>query len=146
MDRSLEEYRKKRDFGKTPEPAPGSPDADLDLPIFVIHRHEASRLHYDLRLQMQGVLKSFAIPRGFSYFPKDNAAFFEHDMTLVNWLCQFVPPGEGETFARGFLGRMLFSGEEATKKTTVLSGGACTMSRSLTGRPASVAVRPGHGV
>ena len=69
MPDSLEDYRRKRDFGATPEPAPGPLQADLDLPIFVVHRHEASRLHYDLRLQMEGVLKSFAIPKGFSYHP-----------------------------------------------------------------------------
>ncbi len=58
-----------------------------------------------------------------SYFPKENSAYFEDkDMNLIQWLCQF-PPHEGESFARGFLGRMLFSGDEATKKTNVLSGG-----------------------
>ena len=57
-----------------------------------------------------------------SYFPKENSAYFDKDMNLIQWLCQF-PPHEGESFARGFLGRMLFSGDEATKMTNVLSGG-----------------------
>lgn len=57
-----------------------------------------------------------------SCFPKENGVFFTGEMTLIEWLCQF-PPCDGETFARGFLGRMLFSGDEATKKTHVLSGG-----------------------
>ncbi|MFN8178880.1 MAG: non-homologous end-joining DNA ligase [bacterium] len=70
----LAEYRKKRDFGKTPEPAPApveSTDAAAPTGAFVIHRHEARALHYDLRLEMDGVLKCFAIPRGFSWDPAD---------------------------------------------------------------------------
>ena len=58
-----------------------------------------------------------------SYFPKENSAFFNNKLTLVEWFNQFVPPNEGESYSRGFLGRMLFSGEEALKKTNVLSGG-----------------------
>src|SRR5699024_9366825 len=49
-----------------------------------------------------------------SYFPKDNSSYFDHnDMPLVEWLRQFSPEDETETFLRSFLGRMLFSGEEA---------------------------------
>ena len=58
-----------------------------------------------------------------SYFPKENSAFFNNNITLIDWFNQFVPPNEGESYSRGFLGRMLFSGEEALKKTKVLSGG-----------------------
>lgn len=58
-----------------------------------------------------------------SYFPKDNSAYFEEvDLTLVEWLRQFSKD-QTETFLRGWLGRMLFSGEEAMKKACVLSGG-----------------------
>ena len=69
-----------------------------------------------------------------AYFPKENSQYFDQDMTLIEWLGQYSPPTEGETFARGFLGRMLFSGEEAMKKTTVLSGGEkvrCMLSRMM---------------
>ncbi|MBT1075649.1 ABC-F family ATP-binding cassette domain-containing protein [Geobacter grbiciae] len=69
-----------------------------------------------------------------SYFPKENSAFFEGDLNLIEWLGQYSPPAEGESFARGFLGRMLFSGDEATKKTSVLSGGErvrCMLSRMM---------------
>jgi ATPase subunit of ABC transporter with duplicated ATPase domains len=69
-----------------------------------------------------------------SYFPKENSAYFDNDFNLVEWLGQFAPPTEGETFARGFLGRMLFSGDEALKKTRVLSGGEkvrCMLSRMM---------------
>lgn len=60
-----------------------------------------------------------------SYMPKDNSEYFEGiDTNLVDWLRQYAPPEEQtETFLRGFLGRMLFSGEEAKKKASVLSGG-----------------------
>jgi ATPase subunit of ABC transporter with duplicated ATPase domains len=69
-----------------------------------------------------------------AYFPQENSEFFEREMTLIDWLGQYSPPTEGETFARGFLGRMLFSGEEAMKKTVVLSGGErvrCMLSRMM---------------
>lgn len=69
-----------------------------------------------------------------AYFPKENSAFFQADTTLVDWLGRFTPPTEGESFARGFLGKMLFSGEEALKKTSVLSGGErvrCMLSRMM---------------
>lgn len=58
-----------------------------------------------------------------AYFPKDNSAYFEGvDLNLVGWLRQYSKD-QDETFLRGFLGRMLFSGEEALKKASVLSGG-----------------------
>ena len=56
-----------------------------------------------------------------AYLPLDNTKFFENDLNLVDWLCQF---GEGnEVYMKSFLGRMLFSGEEVLKKANVLSGG-----------------------
>lgn len=57
-----------------------------------------------------------------SYFPKENAKYFTADVNLVDWLRQFSEEKD-ETFIRGFLGRILFSGEETQKKATVLSGG-----------------------
>ncbi|OZB90458.1 ABC-F family ATP-binding cassette domain-containing protein [Paenibacillus sp. XY044] len=58
-----------------------------------------------------------------AYFPKDNSEYFDGvDLNLVEWLRQFSKD-QDETFLRGFLGRMLFSGEEALKKASVLSGG-----------------------
>ena len=68
----------------------------------------------------------------FSDFPQDNAPFFDQNMTLVDWLGQYHT--EGESFSRSFLGRMLFSGEESLKKTSVLSGGErvrCMLARMM---------------
>ncbi len=70
-----------------------------------------------------------------SYFPKDNTEFFEGvELNLIDWLRQYSPQDETESFLRGFLGRMLFSGEEALKKASVLSGGEkvrCMLSKMM---------------
>ena len=64
----------------------------------------------------------WGITTSFAYFPKDHNEEFESDYSIVDWLMQYSPEKD-TTFVRGFLGRMLFSGEEALKKINVLSGG-----------------------
>src|SRR5512142_1540984 len=80
----LERYRQKRDFARTPEPAPGSKPSEpfartpagFDRTAvaggcgrFVVHMHRARRLHWDLRLEIDGVLVSWAVPKGPSLDP-----------------------------------------------------------------------------
>ncbi|MBD0284713.1 MAG: ATP-binding cassette domain-containing protein, partial [Flavisolibacter sp.] len=76
-----------------------------------------------------------------AYLPLENNAFFENGLTLMEWLRQYVPPhvtDADEPFLRGFLGKMLFSGDDIQKKTNVLSGGEkvrCMISRMMLQNP-----------
>lgn len=76
-----------------------------------------------------------------AYLPVENSEFFRDDLNLMDWLRQYVPPhvtDVDEPFLRGFLGKMLFSGEDVMKKTTVLSGGEkvrCMVSKMMLQSP-----------
>jgi len=87
-DDALADYRRKRDFSRTGEPPgavlprpeegeaaaaapPGGDQPTAPRRLFVIHKHDASQLHYDLRLELNGVLKSWAVPKGPSLDPKE---------------------------------------------------------------------------
>ena|SRR3990167_1819504 len=70
MTKKLAAYKKKRDFEKTPEPRPKVKKSRLRH-IFVIQQHHARRMHYDFRLEIDGVLKSWAVPKGPSLNPAD---------------------------------------------------------------------------
>ncbi len=72
-EEKLAKYMEKRDFRVTQEPAEGELDFEwaTERPIFVIQKHDASNLHYDLRLEVDGVLKSWAVPKGPSTDPSE---------------------------------------------------------------------------
>ncbi|HLD69147.1 MAG TPA: ATP-binding cassette domain-containing protein [Candidatus Omnitrophota bacterium] len=75
----------------------------------------------------------WGVTTSLAYFPKDNKKFFDADLNLIDWLRQFSAE-KNEEFIRGFLGRMLFSGEESLKNVRVLSGGEkvrCMFSRMM---------------
>ncbi len=84
----------------------------------------------------QGEFK-WGVTTNMGFFPLDNASYFKEDQNLVDWLRQFSVEKD-ESFIRGFLGRMLFSGEESLKSATVLSGGEkvrCMMSKMMLQSP-----------
>ena len=115
MGHSIDDYRKKRDFGLTPEPAPGDGGERADEPAFVVHRHDATRLHYDLRLEMEGVLRSWAVPKGFSYDPADkHLAIRTEDHPLeYEHFSGVIPDGQygaGTEFFDGGQKGLLFAG------------------------------------
>ncbi len=70
-DSSLEAYKRKRDFAKTPEPPPGGADDQARNLVFVVQQHAATRMHWDFRLEVDGVLKSWPLPKGPSLDPRE---------------------------------------------------------------------------
>src|SRR5262245_7299295 len=117
----LSEYSQKRSFNITPEPAAALPEGRGGPLLFVIQQHSATRLHYDLRLECDGVLKSWAVPKGPSLDPKvkrlavptedhpfDYASFegvippkqYGAGQVIV-WDCGLYSPDEGQAYSFG---------------------------------------------
>lgn len=68
---SLNEYQEKRRFNRTPEPEATMTEIPNRVPIFVVQKHETTHFHFDLRLEVNGLLKSWMVPKGPSMNPKD---------------------------------------------------------------------------
>jgi len=107
-----------------------------DKIAFVGPEHMAKSCFFDI---ISGEIKGYeehfkwGTTTSFAYLPKDNARFFDSDMSIVEWLKQFSKD-EDEGYIRGFLGRMLFSGDDGLKNVRVLSGGEkvrCMLSRLM---------------
>ena len=93
--RKLPDYEAKRDFSVTSEPAPGTV-APHDKPIFVVHKHDATRLHYDVRIEIDGALASWSVPKGPSYDPSQKRLAIQtedHPLEYGNFEGR-IPDGE----------------------------------------------------
>lgn len=93
---TLNKYESKRDFSKTPEPQGGKTESDASKPIFVIQKHNASHFHYDFRLEVNGVLKSWAVPKGLPENIHDKRLAIEtedHPLEYANFEGD-IPKGE----------------------------------------------------
>lgn len=102
MAKKLSEYRRKRDPGQTNEPFAADPDGSSPARdggtlggAFVVHQHDATRMHYDLRIEVGGALQSFAVPRGPSLDPQDKRMAVHTEAHPVEYLDfeAVIPPG-----------------------------------------------------
>ncbi|HYZ89868.1 MAG TPA: DNA ligase D [Myxococcales bacterium] len=96
MRKRLPEYEAKRDFAITPEPAPGTAPESKEPPSFVVHKHDATRLHYDVRLEMDSALASWSVPKGPSYDPNQKRLAIQtedHPLEYGNFEGR-IPDGE----------------------------------------------------
>jgi DNA ligase D-like protein (predicted 3'-phosphoesterase) len=132
QDGRLAEYRRRRDFSRTAEPSPGGEPAGGDEPVFVVQLHDASSLHFDFRLEVDGALKSWAVPKGPSADP--------HDKRLA------MPTEDHPMEYRTFEG-VIAEGEYGAGTVIVWDeGGYRNLSRDRSGReiPFAEALRAGH--
>jgi bifunctional non-homologous end joining protein LigD len=130
--KSLSTYRKKRDFSRTlepsgdPAPQPAASTGGASPAIFVIHKHDASRLHYDLRLQIGATMPSWAVPKGPSLNPANKrlaVCVEDHPLGYADFEGS-IPQGEygGGTVMVWDRGTVTFKGEGKTPRQWLESG------------------------
>jgi len=107
-----------------------------DKIAFVGPNHWAKTVLFEIlsgNMEADSGIYNWGVTTSLSYFPKDNAHLFEEHLSIIEWLSRYSKDSD-ETYIRSFLGRMLFSGDEALKDCTVLSGGEkvrCVLSRMM---------------
>ena len=119
MKRPLDRYAQKRTFTRTPEPGPSVPAHRVGPLLFVVQKHAARHLHYDFRLELDGVLKSWAVPKGLSFDPSERRLAVEtedHPLeygsfegvipakqygagNVIVWDCGVYSPDEGHEYS-----------------------------------------------
>jgi DNA ligase D-like protein (predicted polymerase)/DNA ligase D-like protein (predicted 3'-phosphoesterase) len=114
---AMEEYRGKRNFRITPEPEPGARTEKGSS--FVVHRHEARNLHYDLRIQADGVLVCWAVPKGFFYAPADKRLAVRTEDHPMEYTTFEGPIPKGQ-YGAGTM-RIWDSGEYEVKKSPTIA-------------------------
>src|SRR3979411_2099553 len=127
---SLDEYKRKRRFSHTPEP-PGAPVKDVKAKHasrYFIQRHDATRLHYDFRLEVDGVLKSWSVPKGPSLDPSVKrlaVAVEDHPVDYANFE-GVIPAGESGGGTVMVWDRATYRPDDATDVATALQKGQLT--------------------
>jgi len=145
---ALEEYKRKRRFEQTPEPPPKLEKASQHR--FVVQKHRATRLHYDFRLEMEGVLKSWAVPKGPSLDPADKQLAMQVEDHPVSYLDfeGIIPPGNygagtvmvwdiGTWEAEGNASEMLAKGDLKFRLHGKKLNGSFVLARMRSRRPGS---------
>src|SRR5271169_2416560 len=147
---ALEEYQRKRRFEQTPEPPPKVEKARHGQHRFVVQKHRATRLHYDFRLEMEGVLKSWAVPKGPSLDPADKRLAMQVEDHPVSYLDfeGIIPPGNygagtvmvwdiGTWEAEGSASEMLAKGDLKFRLQGKKLKGSFVLARMRSRRPGS---------